>query len=474
MGNGTDTAAPGASWVRRRAALLATAVCVTALLPTTGAAAATPAPAEAAGRYLVTAPTGGLQGLLADLQAQGVSVERTLGIIDTAVVDVRPSDVPGLRALPSVLAITADAPLTPAASSYDPVTDAGSAYNVAAAVGAPAAWADGHTGEGIDVALIDTGVAPVGPLATPGTVVNGPDLSFDSQSKSTRYLDANGHGTFMAGLIAGRATSSARGAYQGMAPDARIVNVKVGDALGRVDVSQVIAAIDWVVQHAQDPGFNIRVLNLSFGTDSKQGYEIDPLAHAAEVAWRHGIVVVASAGNKGTSQLEMPAADPYVLAVGAWDSRGTLSPYDDKVASFSATGTAARGLDVLAPGVRIQGLRVPGSYVDSSSAAPAGSARRTCGERDVRGGRHHLGRCRRPAEREAAADARPGEEPARSRRVAVRAAMEHDRAHARPRPGHRRLEAVLEAVGRTRVGHRVARGLARWCPRDGRQRRPGG
>ena len=68
-----------------------------------------------------------------------------------------------------------------------------------------------------------------------------------------------------------------------------------------VDVSQIIAGIDWVVQHRNTDGLNVRVINLSLGTDSVQDYQLDPLAHAAEVAWRHGIVVVAAVGNDGTT-----------------------------------------------------------------------------------------------------------------------------------------------------------------------------
>src|SRR5207247_1109334 len=103
--------------------------------------------------------------------------------------------------------------------------------------------------------------------------------------------------------------------FLGVAPDARIVSVKVADSHGNTDVSQVIAAIDWVVQHAHDPGLNIRVLNLSFGTDSTQSYVLDPLAFAAEVAWNRGIAVVAAVGNAGISAsgLADPAYDPYLI-----------------------------------------------------------------------------------------------------------------------------------------------------------------
>ena len=162
-----------------------------------------------------------------------------------------------------------------ASGSYDPASDGYSMANIDAQTGAAAWWDAGYTGAGVDVAVIDTGVTPVPALSTPGSVVYGPDLSLDSQNPALRNLDGFGHGTFMAGLIAGHDPSltapyskAPAGAYRGIAPDARIVSLKVGAADGSVDVTQVIAAIDWVVQHAHDPGFNIRVINLSYGTNS--------------------------------------------------------------------------------------------------------------------------------------------------------------------------------------------------------------
>ena len=119
--------------------------------------------------------------------------------------------------------------------------------------GAADFWDAGYTGAGIDVALIDTGVVPVDGLRWPGKVINGADLSFESQAENLRYLDTYGHGTHLAGIIAGRAdnvdniASTNSGDFVGMAPGARIVNVKVADAHGAVDVTQVIAALDWVV-----------------------------------------------------------------------------------------------------------------------------------------------------------------------------------------------------------------------------------
>jgi serine protease AprX len=128
----------------------------------------------------------------------------------------------------------------------------------------------------------------------------------------------------------------------------------------------VIAAIDWVVQHRTDDGMNIRVLNLSFGTDGTQSYLLDPLAYAAEVAWRKGLVVVVAAGNSGfgSTKLNDPAYDPYLIAVGADDTKGTEDYTDDVIPDFSSRGDAQRHPDFVAPGKSIVSLRAPGSRID--------------------------------------------------------------------------------------------------------------
>jgi serine protease AprX len=261
------------------------------------------------------------------------------------------------------------------ASGYDPAADPYSMQNITAGDGVQAWWNAGYTGQGVDVAVIDTGVAPVPGLNAAGKVLNGPDLSFESQNPNLRYLDTNGHGTFIAGLIAGN--DGLVGGYRGVAPGARIISLKVGVADGGVDVSQVIAAIDWVVQHAHDPGLDIRVINLAYGTNSSQPYSIDPLAFAVEQAWKAGIVVVAAAGNSGfqtqrmTSGLVDPGYDPQVVAVGAADTKGTATWSDDQVAPFSAfprrCAFGCRGPDLVAPGAHLQGLRVIGSYIDRNN-----------------------------------------------------------------------------------------------------------
>src|SRR3954453_18815679 len=249
--------------------------------------------------------------------------------------------------------------------------------SVEQSVGAPLAWSMGATGRGVDVALIDTGVTPVQGL-TGDKLVYGPDLSFDSQDSHIANVDGYGHGTAMAGIIAGN--DGVAGGYRGVAPQARIVSVKVGAANGAVDVSQIIAGIDWVTEHAHDPGMNIRVLNISLGTDSTQYYGSDPLAAAAENAWKHGIVVVAAVGNDGSANtVADPASDPYVVAVGATDPMGTEQISDDPAATFSNRGNGSRRVDLVAPGSYVVGLRDPGSYLDQTYPAAR------VGDRDFRG-----------------------------------------------------------------------------------------
>ena len=274
--------------------------------------------------------------------------------------------------------------------------DTGSLYTVTRFHGAHDAWgksdASGKkiTGKGVTVALIDTGVAPVEGLATPGKIINGPDLSIESQAPNLRHLDGFGHGTHMAGIIAGRDSSVPAGGendakhFVGIAPGARILNMKVATADGATDVSQVIAAIDWVVQHRKDNGMNVRVINLSYGTSSTQSYVLDPLAHAVENAWRAGVVVVAAAGNDGTGRmLTMPAVDPFVIAVGATDHQGSDEVKDDRLAAFTNTDAGARQADLLAPGKSLVSLRVPGSIADRGH--PEGLVTGDAGKRFFRG-----------------------------------------------------------------------------------------
>jgi subtilisin family serine protease len=308
----------------------------------------------------------------------GGTVESHISIIDGFTALVPESSMSDLTGSPAILSVTPDARIQlTSVDGHDVAADPNSMYNIGQTeAGAGSYWADGYTGRGVGVALIDSGVLPVEGLTTPGKVVNGPDLSFESQVPQLEHLDTFGHGTHMAGIIAGRDDDTPEPVqkgdqdhFLGMAPGAHIVNIKVADALGAADVSQVIAAIDWVVTHRNDPGMNIRVLNLSFGTDGVQDYLLDPLTFAAEAAWQKGIVVVVAGGNKGygSTKLNNPAYDPYVIAVGAATTNAKYSADGDTVADFSSRGDALRRPDFVAPGTSVASLRAPGSFIDETN-----------------------------------------------------------------------------------------------------------
>jgi serine protease AprX len=285
------------------------------------------------------------------------------------------SNITVRRSAATVLAMTvagiamAAAPATPAeAATAGWIWDTTQTQMSAAAwdIGADAVWSKGITGKGVGVALIDTGVARV-PGLDGANIVYGPDLSFESQDPRYRYVDNFGHGTHLAGIIAGKNTTATDG-FSGIAPGVKLTSIKVGVTDGATDVSQVIAAIDWAVGNRNvDPANPIRVINLAYGTDGTQDYKADPLAFAVENAWRKGIVVVTAAGNRGTSgRMTNPAYDPYVIAVGAVDTKNTVDARDDAIASFSSRGTSARTVDIAAPGRSIASLRAPGTLIDAN------------------------------------------------------------------------------------------------------------
>ncbi len=221
----------------------------------------------------------------------------------------------------------------------------------------------GYRGQGIDVAVVDTGVAPVQGLDSDGKVLYGPDLSNEGELENLATLDTYGHGTHIAGIIAGN--DGVEGGFKGMAPDARIVSVKVAGATGETHIAQVIAGIEWVVEHRNTDGLNIRVLNLSLGRDGVPSNAKDPLAAAVERAWDAGIVVVAAGGNRSNKSdgLDSPAVSPYVIATGALNGRAVR----DGVAPWSSGGNNHRTPDLVAPGKSIVSLRVPGSTLDQEN-----------------------------------------------------------------------------------------------------------
>jgi serine protease AprX len=327
------------SRVRAKGWWLAALLLFSALAPASVAAAA--APGES-----VVVLAGSSAAAAAAVTHAGGTVTRELDLVGGVAARVDAAAIsgqPGVVVVPdSALHVTSD-DFGPSAASPQ-----------FASVHAGPHW-DPTAGQGVGVALVDTGVADAPALA--GKVVRAADFSGEGDG-----IDHYGHGTFMAGLIAGNGV--------GVAPGATVVSVKVAGADGSTTLSQVLAGIDFAVEHADDYG--IRVLNLSFGADMPMSWRADPLSAAVEAAWASGITVVTSSGNDGPGTVTSPGRDPWVLTAGASNSAGTPDTADDTVAPFSGSLTRAGVAkpDVLADGVDVVSLRVPGSYIDT--AYPAG------------------------------------------------------------------------------------------------------
>ena len=224
------------------------------------------------------------------------------------------------------------------------------------AISAPAAWSL-STGAGVVVALMDSGIA-AHPDLPAGKVVARVNFA----GTAGVGLDPAGHGTHLAGIIAARGAT-----FRGVAPDARLVDIRVLDQNGDGSLQNVVAGFDWLLKNRS--AYGIRVLNLSLGTTQRSSYHDDLLAALAESAWFAGIAVVAAVGNDGPVPgiVSTPGADPFIITAGSYDDQGTPSTQDDRESAFSSRGPTVDGFakpDVLAPGRRVVSLRANGSQLE--------------------------------------------------------------------------------------------------------------
>lgn len=213
------------------------------------------------------------------------------------------------------------------------------------AVHAPAVWPKSK-GEGIRVGVLDTGIA-YSHKALRSHIAGGYNIIADNQN----FMDDNGHGTHVSGIIA----ASKSGGLYGVSPGAALYGIKVMDRDGMGNMSDIIKGIEWAIDN------RMQVLNMSIGSNTYNA----ALAYATRMAQQKGIILVASAGNDGErgGTVDYPARFPWVISVGALDR-------DMKRASFSSTGS---GVDLMAPGVNIRSTWKGGGYkVESgtSMAAP--------------------------------------------------------------------------------------------------------
>ena len=252
----------------------------------------------------------------------------------------------------------------------------GALNRAAVSVGATAVRQElGLDGAGVGVAVIDSGVTAWHDDLSDAGGSQRVDRFVDFVSGRATPYDDYGHGTHVAGIIVGNGHDS-NGARAGIAPGARLIVLKVLDGSGGGRISDVIAALGYVIDHKDQ--FNIRVVNLSIGAGVFESYETDVLTQATKRAVDAGIVVVAAAGNSGKDShgrtqygaITAPGNAPWVLTVGAASSMGTVGRSDDTVAAFSSRGPTAIDRvakpDLVAPGVGIVSLSDPNSRLFST------------------------------------------------------------------------------------------------------------
>jgi serine protease AprX len=305
----------------------------------------------------------------AAIRRHGGRVTGELHIFNGLVARMSAGAAARLQRDPAVAAVSLNAAVHPQSINS---RDVRTAYPFAA--NAVDIWnADGvaTTGQGVGVAVIDTGIAG-----------GMPDFRVSATNSSSRVIasavvnplattagDSYGHGTHVAGIIAGngnaRGDDPLRGAYVGVAPRTNLISVKVADDDGNATVLDVIYGLQFAIDHKDE--LNIRVANLSLESNDAQSPDSDPLDAAAEAAWFHGIAVVAAAGNRGTADdaaQHAPGNDPYVITVGALDDQDTRTRSDDAIASWSSRGTTEAGTakpDIYASGSHIVSTLAPGS-----------------------------------------------------------------------------------------------------------------
>jgi serine protease AprX len=307
-----------------------------------------------------------LSEIARSVQQAGGKLGRSLPIINSYAAEVPNAALDGLAHNPHIERISLDRLVT------------GSMERTGATIGSTAVRQSlGYDGSGVGVAIIDSGVSNSHDDLSGGGLAQRVVQFVDFVGNGSSAYDDFGHGTHVAGIVAGNGFDSG-GARSGVAPGAHLIVLKALDRDGTGRISDVIAALDYVVTNRD--ALDIRVVNLSVATGVYESYNTDPITLAAQRAVEAGIVVVVAAGNNGRSESSRtlyggttaPGNAPWVLTVGASSHMGTVDRGDDTMAVFSSRGPTAIDFsakpDLVAPGVGIESLSNPQSALYTLNA----------------------------------------------------------------------------------------------------------
>jgi len=294
------------------------------------------------------------------VNAYGGSVTSALPIINGVAANLTESESILLSKNPEILALTKDheVKLSASESASSPV-DGKTSTDYPEVAGADVVWENGITGNGITVAVLDTGIAKLPSLTKSANNKSRLLAWYDAIEGNKQPVDPNGHGSHVAGIIANSDIGGDK-SWNGIAPNANLVAVRVLNADGYGTYQSVITGLQWVIDHKKD--YNIRIVNLSLVSQVESPYFADPLNQAVTAAWAKGLVVVTAAGNEGPAamSISVPGNNPYAITVGAFTDAYTPDNWnDDYIADFSAAGPTLDGFvkpDLVAPGGHISSI----------------------------------------------------------------------------------------------------------------------
>ena len=218
----------------------------------------------------------------------------------------------------------------------------------------------GIKGKNVNIAVIDTGVY-VNHIDLKDSLI----MQVDMVSRVKKVYDDNGHGTHIAGIILGRGILQ-NGYYRGIAPESKLISVKVLDKKGKGRISDVINGLDWIVKNKDK--YNIRIVNMSAGANNIDGKDEEILISKVEMLWDAGIVVIAAAGNNGPERnsISVPGNSKKIITVGAYDDNKPV--YLDKeqsMVNYSGRGPTKECIvkpEIVAPGYKIMSCSNKGKY----------------------------------------------------------------------------------------------------------------